>query len=178
MTYGREDSIRALALKSHLVVFMHVLFIGGIVLAGCNNTLPIDSQVKVSGGQVYRLTVYMEIGQTIKGSWKSDNPLYVWWTNPAGAAFYPLNIRENETLIRSVVEPGSDQRLGLSPGFFINDGSNISKVEPYDLGAYGGTINIESVKPYAGSGYYTLCFLPFPFDTPKSAIINIHYWIK
>ena len=170
--------MRAFALKSLPIVIMYVLFIGVIVLTGCKNTVPIDSQITVAGGQVYRLTVYMEIGQTIKGSWKSDNPFYGWWTNPAGAAFYPLNIRENETLIRSVVEPGSDQRLGLSPGFFINDGSNISKVEPYNFGAYGGEINIESVKPYAGSGYYTLCFLPFPFDTPKSAIINIHYWIK
>ena len=170
--------MRAFALKSLPIVIMYVLFISSIVLTGCNNTVPIDSQITVSGGQVYRLTVYMEIGQTIKGSWESDNPLYVWWKNPGGTAFYPLDTRENETLIRSVVEPGSDQRLGLSPGFFINDGSNISKVEPYNFGAYGGAINIESVKPYAGSGYYTLCFLPFPFDTPKSAIINIHYWIK
>jgi hypothetical protein len=144
------------------------------ILGGCSQAKPIDTQITVIGGQVYRISIYAEKGQTITGSWKPDKFIYNWWTSPGGSAYYPFDYMDQPVEgRREVAPPGGDGKDVSSPGFLVRDG-NITTVENWGWLRGGGLINIECDI----SGFYTLCFYLGPLDTNESTSVNIHYEVK
>ena len=143
-----------------------------MVLSSCMTPkpTPTETQFIVAGGEIHRLSIYADKGQTIKGSWKADKAVYRWWTNPGGAAF-PLEIYGAEAKITGVSEPTP---LDPEPGFWIEG----KRVEHSMAGISGGDINITCDLPYGESGYYTICFMPFPYDSHDNVNIIVRYWIE
>lgn len=154
---------------------MVVVILSGILaLMLCSNSciatrsspVPTDTQFTVAGNKIYRLNIYANRGQTIKGSWKADKAVYRWWTSPGGAA-YPLE--QYTSRITGVFEPTP---LDPEPGFWIEG----KIVEHSMAGMWGGDINIKCDHPYGESGYYTICFMPY--DKGESVNVIIRYWVQ
>lgn len=143
-----------------------------LVLAGCKSTrsTPTEIQFTVSGNEIHRLNIYANKGQTIKGSWKSDNAVYRWWTSPGGVA-YPLEDYGTEFGITGVHEPTNQDP---QPGFWING----KEIEHSMAGTYGGDINIKCDHPYGESGYYTICFYSLFYETNENVNITVSYWLE
>jgi hypothetical protein len=170
------------------LIILSTAIVVSIFLIGCttrHRLLPafctlstIDTQFTAVGGQVYRLNIYATKGQIIEGSWKSDIPVYRWWTAPGGAA-YPLEDYSNPRIL-GVAEP---YPLHPEPGFYElaregdmvwATGSKGDETITSMVGLTGCTISIKCTE----SGYYSICFMPYPYDTKESANILVHYTIS
>jgi len=157
---------------SLIIISILVVVSSSLVGCGCFSTAPTptETQFIVEGGKIYQLDIYANKGQTIKGSWKSDKAVYRWWTNPGGAA-YPLETYAADSKITGVFEPTP---LDPEPGFWIEG----QRIEHSMAGMSGGDISIKCDRPYGESGYYTICFMPFPYDTQEIVNITVYYWLE
>jgi hypothetical protein len=129
---------------------------------------PIEAQFTVPAGEIHQLNIYANKSQTIKGSWKADKAVYRWWTNPSGVA-YSLEQDNGKTL--RVFQPTS---ADPEPGFLKDE----KVVDHSMVGMQGGELSIKCGPPYGESGYYTICFMPYPYDTHGDVNIIIRYWLQ
>ena len=152
-------------------IILSVCLLITIGLTGCT-TKPIESQFTVQGEQIYRVNIYLNKGQTITGSWKSDKSLYQWWVNPGGTAF-PLGDVGSD--VTGVFQPDPLTQTDPKPSYFIN-----GQYAPDSMLAnFGGNINIHASLPLGQSGYYTICFYSFDYKNAQDiATILLHYSIK
>jgi hypothetical protein len=42
----------------------------------------------------------------------------------------------------------------------------------------GGDISIKCDLPYGESGYYTICFYSFNYETNENVNITVRYWLE
>jgi hypothetical protein len=162
--------------KLSILILIGILAITN--LTGCAKVLPktiaqsITSEVKevqftTSGLDIYRLNIYVGNGQTINGSFKSDNGTSSWYTTP-GAVTYPLGETGNWQ------ETYSSYEVPVSGApYFIQKTTN-EKV--YFGGSYGMNFKIDS--SVGGSGYYTLCFKPYFTTSPNTINVTLRYWLE
>jgi len=130
----------------------------------------VETQFTVPEGEVQRLNIYANKGQTIKGSWKSNKAVYRWWTSPGGVA-YPLEDYGADFRITRVFEPTP---IDPEPGFWLEGNRVVHSM----VGMLGGDIDIICDTPYGESGYYTLCFMPSPYDIAESVNITVSYRLE
>ena len=166
--------MKGIVLRNLLLTIIVLTLLTSPVLIGCGlsltNTTPVEIRFTVEGGNIYQLDIYANKGQVIKGNWKSDKAVYRWWTNPSDAAF-PLEIYSADAKITGVFKPTP---IDPEPGFWIEGKS----VEHSMGGVLRGDILINADLPYGESGYYTICFMPYPYDTQENVNITARYWLE
>jgi hypothetical protein len=155
-------------MRKTLIIIGTLLVAMLLILGACAPTPEYtETQFTVSGGTIYRLNIFANEGDTIEGYWKADGAVYRWWTSPGGCA-YPLEKYSEE--VTGVFQPTP---LDPEPGFWIEG----KEVRHSMGGMFGGDINIECKVPYGQSGYYTVCFMPWPYDTNQSVNVTVRYGV-
>jgi len=124
-----------------------------------------EVEFQVSYPDIYHINIFAEEGATIEGNWKSDHPVYTWYTSPGGV-MYGLGKYGDEPLSLSSFTQA------IQVPHYYHDNEIV-----YLPATYGGELDCIMTKlPYGSTGYYTIFFKPF--DENETADITLRYRVR
>lgn len=155
------------------LIFVPVFIAAIIALSGCSPTStrpPIlehtEKQFTVATGEIYRLNIFVNEGDTITSYWKADNALYCWYTDSRGVAkpIVDYGVGSNGERVIGVREPGPEEypclRIADADGNYLRD-------ESMD-GSNGNEFQLEASQ----TGYHSICFMLFYSDENTNVVIR------
>ena len=175
-------------ISHHAPIFLCLVIL--TILAGCNSLSSepattetpaqnqqssssseyIEKHFFISGAEVTRHNIFVSEGETISGTWKSDDSIYIWYTDGNGRAksLEDYGTGPNGERVIGVREPGIYKyptlRVADSKGNFLYDDPMSS--------ARGGSFSIMADI----EGYYSLCFMSG--SDSDSTNVDVRYTVR
>ena len=173
-----------------------IIVMFSLVLTGCATTVPTPAQeteytetnFMVYEGDTYRFNFFLNQGESFNCYWKANDYLQCWYTNSYGQAKLRKEVQIDPNIGRSRLwEPGEipfkswmgditdwtsmKENYGFIIEYEDNEG-NFVEFETLD-GGRAGDVQIEADR----TGYYTLCFYIFYYDT-ESVDVVLRYRVE